>query len=64
MWIDRYLDSTSSGPMYLAQEPIARVVVASLDRGVSLGHYDLAAYAILSNHIHVLLLPNPGCCNP
>jgi type I restriction enzyme R subunit/putative DNA methylase len=43
--------------MYLAQEPIARVVVASLDRGATLGHYDLAAYAVLSNHVHLLLLP-------
>jgi putative transposase len=41
----------------LAQEPIAHVVVESLRRGVLLGHYDLAAYAILSNHVHVLLLP-------
>jgi REP element-mobilizing transposase RayT len=43
--------------MYLAQEPIARVVLASLRRGVALGHYDLAAYAVLSNHVHLLLLP-------
>jgi REP element-mobilizing transposase RayT len=57
VWMDRYLDSTRVGPMYLAQDPIARVVVDSLRRGVSLGHYDLGAYAILSNHMHVLLLP-------
>ena len=42
--------------MYLAQEPIARIVVA-LRRGISLGHYDLGAYAIMSNHVHLLLLP-------
>ena len=57
VWMDRYLDTTRTGPMYLAQEPIAHVVVESLRRGVLLGHYDLAAYAILSNHVHVLLLP-------
>jgi REP element-mobilizing transposase RayT len=56
VWMDRYLDTTRTGPLYLAQEPIARVVVESLKRGVLLGHYDLAAYAILSNHVHVLLL--------
>jgi putative transposase len=55
--MDRYLDSTRSGPRYLAQESIAHVVVASLKRGVVRGHYDLGAYAILSNHVHVLLLP-------
>jgi putative transposase len=45
------------GPRYLAQEPVAREMVASLRRGVILGHYDLGAYAILANHVHVLLLP-------
>src|SRR5260221_459330 len=57
VWMDRYLDCTRTGPMYLAQEPIARVVVKSLECGVLLGHYDLAAYAILSNHMRLLLLP-------
>lgn len=57
VWMDRYLDSTRTGPIYLAQESIARVVVASLQRGVALGYYDLAAYAVLSNHVHMLLLP-------
>lgn len=55
--MDRYLDTTRTGPMYLAQEPIARMVVESLHRGVLLGHYDLGAYAVMSNHFHVLLLP-------
>ena len=32
-------------------------MVASLRRGILLGHYDLAAYAILSNQVHLLLLP-------
>jgi putative transposase len=55
--MDRYLDAVRSGPMYLAQESIAHVVVASLRSGVRLGHDDLAAYSILSNHVHVLLFP-------
>src|SRR5438132_11405292 len=57
VWMDRYLDSTGTGPMYLAQEPIARAIVQSLRRGVRLGHYELGAYAILANHVHLLLLP-------
>jgi hypothetical protein len=32
-------------------------MVASLRRGVLLGHYELGAYAIMANHVHVLLLP-------
>jgi REP-associated tyrosine transposase len=43
--------------MYLAQDSIASVVLASLHRGVQLNHYDLGAYVIMSNHVHVLLLP-------
>jgi len=39
------------------QEPIAQVMVASVERGVLLGHYDLAAYAVLFNHVYLLLLP-------
>jgi hypothetical protein len=57
VWMDRYLDSARSGPLYLAQEPIARVAAESLRRGVLLGQYELGAYAIMANHVHVLLLP-------
>jgi len=57
VWMDRYLDTTRDGPMHLRQEPIARVVQASLHRGVDLGHYELGAYAIMANHVHALLLP-------
>src|SRR6266849_4243219 len=57
VWMDRYLDTTRHGPMYLAQESLARIVVASLRRGAVLGHYDLGAYVVMSNHVHVLLLP-------
>jgi hypothetical protein len=57
VWMDRYLDSARSGPGYLAQEPIAHIVAASLRRGELLGQYELGAYAIMANHVHVLLLP-------
>jgi putative transposase len=57
VWMDRYLDTTRIGPMYLAREPIAKIVVACLHRGVTLGHYDLGAYVVMSNHVHALVLP-------
>ncbi|MGA2589475.1 MAG: hypothetical protein ABSH32_06145 [Bryobacteraceae bacterium] len=57
VWMDRYMDTTRHGPMYLRRPEIACVVQASLQRGVELGHYDLRAYAIMANHVHVLLLP-------
>jgi len=57
VWMDRYLDTTRDGPLYLRQEPIARTIVASLRRGVELGHYRLQAWVVMANHVHVLLLP-------
>jgi hypothetical protein len=55
--MDRYLDTTRLGPMHLAQKSLAGIVVASLHRGALLGHYELGAYVVMSNHLHVLLLP-------
>ena len=55
--MDRYLDTTRLGPMYLRQERIAQMVVDSLRRGVELGHYRLRAWVVMANHVHVLLLP-------
>jgi putative transposase len=57
VWMDRYLDTTRRGPMYLAIEPIASVVLAALKRGEQMNQYDLGPYVIMSNHVHALLLP-------
>jgi REP element-mobilizing transposase RayT len=32
--------------------------MASLHKGVELGHYDLGAHVVMSNHVHVLLFPH------
>ncbi len=55
--MDRYLDTTPFGPMYLVKESLARIVVAALRRGAALDQYALGAYVVMSNHVHVLLLP-------
>jgi REP element-mobilizing transposase RayT len=57
VWIDRYLDTTRLGPQYLKRPEIAKVVVDSLREGVRLGHFELGPWVIMSNHVHVLLLP-------
>ena len=57
VWMDRYLDTTRFGPMFLRREDIARIVVNSLQRGVEIGHYDLQAWVVMGNHVHALLLP-------
>ncbi len=55
--MDRFLDLAHSGPVFLRQEAIAGLVVDSLFKGVELGHYELASFAVMANHVHVLLLP-------
>jgi putative transposase len=57
VWIDRQLDTARHGPMYLSRESIARVVVDSLHRGAELGQYQLGPFVVMSNHVHILLLP-------
>jgi REP element-mobilizing transposase RayT len=59
--MDRYLDQAASGPTWLLREEIAQLVVDSLqyaDRSLQL--YDLYAWVIMSNHVHLLLLPRVG----
>ena len=46
-----------AGPLWLREQTIAEIVIASLFKGVELGHYRLAAFVIMGNHVHVLLLP-------
>ena len=55
--MDRYLDQAGSGPLFLKPPELAKLVVDCLETGVSLGHYELGAFVIMANHIHVLLLP-------
>jgi type I restriction enzyme R subunit/putative DNA methylase len=43
--------------MFLRQDAIAGLVIESLFKGIELGHYQLGAFVVMSNHVHVLLLP-------
>lgn len=57
VWMDRYLDTTRTGPMFLRRPDVARLMVAALQRGLTLGLYDLRAYVVMGNHVHVLFRP-------
>ena len=57
MWLDRRLDAPQLGPRYLKQPTIADIVIRSIHTGVVLGHYDLGAYVIMPNHVHLLIRP-------
>lgn len=57
--IDRVLDQAQSGPTWLNDERIAKIVVDSLHFGErNLSQYELYAYVVMPNHIHVLLSPH------
>jgi REP element-mobilizing transposase RayT len=43
--------------MFLKQDAIAQRVVDALFKGRELSHYQLGPFAIMANHVHVLLLP-------
>src|SRR5579864_5655327 len=58
VWMDRYLDSARGGPMYLKQEGIAELVVGSIRYGAErLRYYDLHAFVVMANHVHLLVEP-------
>lgn len=57
VWMDRQLDMARCGPMYLRQPALAQVVMESIHKGVQLGHYELYAFVIMANHVHILIRP-------
>ncbi len=57
VWMDRYLDTTRTGPMFLSQPVIADMMVRVLTHGSETGLYDLRAFAVMANHVHILFLP-------
>jgi putative transposase len=55
---DRALDHASSGPQWLKLRPIADLVAEAIRRGeFERGFYELAAWAVMPNHVHLLILP-------
>jgi REP element-mobilizing transposase RayT len=43
--------------MYLRQPEIAQIVVVSIHKGAELDHYELGAYVVMANHVHLLIRP-------
>jgi putative transposase len=55
---DRQVDRANHGPKWLADPPVARIVMESLLAGErERGFYQLRAWAIMPNHVHVLWNP-------
>jgi REP element-mobilizing transposase RayT len=56
--MDSLLDRVRSGPLYLRQPEIARAIVDALEYGDrSLRYYELHAYVVMANHVHILITP-------
>jgi len=56
-WIDELMDTT--GPDWLKQPRIAELVVSALHHGQEpLKLYELIAWVVMSNHVHVVVNPN------
>jgi REP element-mobilizing transposase RayT len=55
---DRFLDHARSGPLWLKDPQLAELVIESLRQGSEqLKQYDLHAFVVMANHVHVLLRP-------
>ena len=55
--MDRLLDHARNGPTFLKNTEIAQIVKTSIEYGVQLGHYELHAWVIMPNHVHLLITP-------
>jgi REP element-mobilizing transposase RayT len=56
----RLLDARATGPRWLALPEVAEAIVnVMLDGGAS-GQYELGAWVLMPNHVHVVLRPQAG----
>lgn len=57
--MDGLLDRARSGPRYLAEIAVARAVVQAIrDGAAKLNRYDLHAFVVMPNHVHLLVTPH------
>ncbi len=56
--MDRLLDEARAGPFYLRQPLIACMVVEAIRyNGAALEQFDLHAFVVMPNHVHLLVTP-------
>jgi putative transposase len=57
--MDRFLDTARTGPFWLRMAPIAALVVDAIAFGQDpLKHYELVAFVVMPNHLHLLVTPH------
>jgi putative transposase len=57
-WMDKHLDTKADGPLHLRRPEIANAVIQTLHQGQALNYFDLAAWVIMPNHVHILINPH------
>jgi REP element-mobilizing transposase RayT len=56
--MDRLLDNARTGPLYLQRPEIAAMMLNAIRyREEPLRHYQLHAYVVMANHVHLLITP-------
>jgi len=56
--MDRVLDRAQTGPLHLRRHEIAQMMVEAIeDHATTLNHYDLHAFCVMANHVHLLITP-------
>jgi hypothetical protein len=56
--MDRLLDEAREGPLFLKQPELAQVVVKAIRYNArEMDHYELHAFVVMPNHVHLLLTP-------
>jgi putative transposase len=56
--LDAALDSAKGGPLWLASPEFAGYAEYPIVHGAELGRYQLHAYVVMPNHVHILLDPH------
>ena len=55
--MDRYLDTVRVGPTWLRLPEVADLVAAHIQRGAKERLYELHAWVVMANHVHLLIRP-------
>jgi REP element-mobilizing transposase RayT len=57
--MDRLLDRATEGPVFLRQHEIAQIVIDAIRDGEARFHrYQLHAFVVMPNHVHLLVTPH------
>ena len=57
--MDRLLDTARNGPFHLRHPETAEMVESAIrHRDAPTGHFELHAYVVMPNHVHLLITPH------